>query len=306
MIPRLTSTFSIALLLAAAPLHSADDALQKRVQAAVLAEMNLDDDETDSLPYEPHFVVVPSAKQDAPALVAVAFGNTLELFRNDRTKLTPIAGSAARLGGRSIDLKLVELNGDAVPELRVEQLSSSATTSDSYFTLRGTTLQPIANFANSFALDLDHDGRSEVFVPVDDDGDDQDDEMPLYAIYRWSGSSLRESRLVAANEIVTDTADEETFQLAIGERGCNAARLHVVRDPDSSSSGGEVILSFGDDELTRMDGDTMAVDAELKDVHRPIPLRVVTRGANESRILLIVEEECVASEAPVIMTADGR
>ena len=66
------------------------------------------------------------------------------------------------------------------------------------------------------------------------------------------------------------------------------------------------MLSLGSDELTRLDGETMSVEAELKDVRRPMPLRVVTRGANESRILLIVEEDCVAAEAPVILTADSR
>ena len=89
MIPRLIPTFSIAVLIAAAPLHSANDALQKRVQAAVLSEMNLDDDETDSLPFEPHYVVVSNDKTNHPAALAVAFGHTVELFTNSRAGLAP-------------------------------------------------------------------------------------------------------------------------------------------------------------------------------------------------------------------------
>jgi hypothetical protein len=134
---------------------------------------------------------------------------------------------------------------------------------------------------------------------MDDDSDD--DEMPVYAIYRWDGGEMVNTRLTAAaNEIVTDTSEEEIFQLAIGERGCSGRRLHVVRQDEGNV--GEVVVSLGENELARLSRTSSAAEATI-DINRPTPLRIVTRGAAESRILLIVEEACVDHDLPTLLLA---
>jgi hypothetical protein len=298
MRPRLTFALILIAALGAAPSFAATQPLERAVISALLTRLNLDDDETDSLPFRPHFAVMQSDKSGNAKTVAVVYRQELQLFTAEGAELAPVDGSMITLAGETTEMEALDLNADGTAELRLTEVRSDRTR-ERYYTLRDRTLREVAHFNDSFAFDLGQDGSVEVFVK--DEEAEEDDELPEYAIYRWSDGELRNTKLsAAANEIVTDTAEEEVFQLAIGERGCSGRKLHIVRQSDEEK--GDVVVTLGDTELARLSTASSVAEAVI-DVKRPTPLRIITRGAAESRILLIVEEECVETTAPTMLLA---
>jgi hypothetical protein len=186
------SPLAAAFLFLATPSFAASRSLEQQVTDALLARFNLDDDETDSLPFQPRYAVVRTNTAGEPSTVAIAYRNDLQLYRATRKNLTPVANSLVSLDGVITELDAIDLNGDGPRDLRLAQLREGATTESYYSVSNDNRLNQVARFASSFAFDLDADGKSELLVPLADEMDDDsdDDEMPVYAIYRWDGGEI--------------------------------------------------------------------------------------------------------------------